>query len=410
MGTSRLFTIAGVASLIVGSSGAVVGITATQALAASPCGSTGVASGSSCSYTTVGTDTFTVPTGVSDVSFVLTGAEGGESAGRSLSGLGGKVSATLPVTAGEVFQVNVGGQGSVNTLPGGIDNGAGGGGSSDVRTGSFGLTDRQLVAGGGGGSGGSGGTSDAGDVGGIGGTGGGGDGQAGNNGGPAGGTGGTATAGGTGAGGVNGGGAGVSGAAFTGGVGGGSFFESGVGGSGGSGGGGQGGAGEPGFACSGGGGGGGGGYFGGGGGGSTDCDGGGGGGGGGSNFIASSASDPSSAAGVQAGNGMVSMTWVAQAPTSLTATPAVIQVSGLKIYLFDLNATLTDAAGPVYGQTITFTAGSTFLCTATTNSNGTASCDATVSLLSIVLSLGYKATFAGNSAYGPATAIAGLIS
>jgi hypothetical protein len=409
MRTSRLFTIAGVASLLMGSSSAVLGMTATQALAdSSPCGSTGVAGNSSCSYTTVGADTFTVPSGVDNVTFVVAGAEGGESAGRALSGLGGQVGGTLAVTAGEVLQVNVGGQGQANTAEGAINNGAGGGGSSDVRTGSYGLANRLLVAGGGGGSGGSGGPSDAGDIGGTGGAGGGGNGQAGNNGGPAGGTGGTATTGGSGGGGVNNGAPGASGSAFTGGTGGTSYFESGIGGAGGSGGGARGGSGEPAGGCSGGGGGGGGGYFGGGGGGSTQCEGGGGGGGGGSNFTASSATDTSSTSGVQSGNGTVSVSW--QAPTWLTATPVIIKISGLRLYLFNLSATLTDSAGPVAGQTIVFTAGSTGLCTATTNANGTATCNATVSVLSIVLALGYTATYAGNSDYGPSTATAGLIS
>jgi hypothetical protein len=409
MRTSRLFTIAGVASLLIGSSSAALGITATGAWAgSSPCGSTGVAGTSSCSYTTAGADTFTVPPGVTNVTFVLAGAEGGELAGGALSGLGGKVSGTLAVTSGEVFQVNVGGHGEPNFNTGGITDGAGGGGSSDVRTGSFGLTDRVLVAGGGGGSGGSGGSTDPGDVGGAGGPGGGGNGQGGSNGGPAGGTGGTATAGGAGGAGIHAGGSGASGSIFTGGTGGTSYSGSGVGGYPGSGGGAQGGSGEPFYECSGGGGGGGGGYFGGGGGGSTLCEGGGGGGGGGSNFTSSSATSTSSSSGVQSGNGMVSVSW--PSPTMLTATPAILKISGLTLYLFNLSATLTDSAGPIAGQTITFTAGSTALCTATTNAGGTASCNATVSLLSIVLSLGYTATYAGNSDYGPSTATASLIS
>jgi hypothetical protein len=393
-----------------GSSSAVLGMTATQASAdSSPCGSTGVAGISSCSYTTVGADTFTVPAGITSVTFVVAGAEGGESTGRAPSGLGGRVGAKLAVTSGEVLQVNIGGQGQAGTADGAINNGAGGGGSSDVRTGSFGLGDRVLVAGGGGGSGGSGG-SDSGidptDVGGAGGAGGGGNGQGGNNGGAAGGTGGTATTGGSGGLGVNGGGDGAAGSDFFGGAGGTTFVESSPGG--GSGGGAQAGVGEPGIGCTGGGGGGGGGYFGGGGGGSTACRGGGGAGGGGSNFIAPSATSASSSSGVQSGNGMVSVAW--RSPTTLTATPAVIKISGLKLYLFNLSATLTDAAGPVAGQAITFTAGSTALCTAVTNASGTASCNATVSLLSIVLSLGYTATFAGNSSFGPSTATASLIS
>lgn len=108
-----------------------------------------------------------------------------------------------------------------------------------------------------------------------------------------------------------------------------------------------------------------------------------------------------------AGNGEVSVSWAQ--PTSLTATPAVIGLSGLNLYLFNLSATLTDASGPVAGQQITFMSGSTQLCTATTNAEGTASCNATMSLLSIVLSLGYTASFAGNANDQSASASAGLI-
>src|SRR5208282_2311838 len=112
--------------LLFGSSGAALGVTATSALAdPSPCGTAGVAGVSSCSYSTAGTDTFTVPTGITSVTFVVAGAEGGEAAGRSLSGLGGEVTATLGVSPGEVLQVNVGGQGGA---PASIENGAGGGG------------------------------------------------------------------------------------------------------------------------------------------------------------------------------------------------------------------------------------------------------------------------------------------
>jgi hypothetical protein len=98
-------------------------------------------------------------------------------------------------------------------------------------------------------------------------------------------------------------------------------------------------------------------------------------------------------------------------PTRLTGTPAIVQLSGLKLYLFALGATLTGPGGtPLSGQTITFTAGATKLCTATTGTDGTASCNASASVLWIVLSGGYRASFAGAGDYSPSSATAPLIS
>jgi Glycine rich protein len=119
-----------------------------------PCGKTGIAGASSCTYSVPGTDTFTVPAGVTVATFRVLGAQGGSYPGTAAGGRGGSVTATLSVTPGQVLQVNVGAHGSANTSPGGIANGSGGG-SSDVRTGAFGLANRELVAGGGGGGGGS---------------------------------------------------------------------------------------------------------------------------------------------------------------------------------------------------------------------------------------------------------------
>lgn len=100
---------------------------------------------------------------------------------------------------------------------------------------------------------------------------------------------------------------------------------------------------------------------------------------------------------------------VRKVPTTLTATPALIKIAGLRVYLFDLTATLSSPSGPVSGATISFTAGSTRLCTAVTDSAGTASCNALTSALPIVLSLGYQAKFAGDATYLPSSASAGLI-
>ncbi|HEY3034606.1 MAG TPA: hypothetical protein VGJ54_08110 [Streptosporangiaceae bacterium] len=120
-------------------------------------------------YTGPGTWTWTVPAGVTSVTVDAFGAQGGEAAGVK-GGLGGEATATLAVTPGATYQINVGGYGGsdqmraaggyngggaggVNEDTGGID-GQGGGGASDVRSGSFGLSDRVIVAGGGGGTGG----------------------------------------------------------------------------------------------------------------------------------------------------------------------------------------------------------------------------------------------------------------
>lgn len=106
--------------------------------------------------------TFTVPSGVTQIEVDARGAQGGGSSG----GLGGRVVALIAVTPGEKLGVLVGGQPSTS---GGFNGGGsggttsycgdycgyGGGGASDVRDGKK-LVDRIVVAGGGGGQGGSG--------------------------------------------------------------------------------------------------------------------------------------------------------------------------------------------------------------------------------------------------------------
>jgi hypothetical protein len=208
--------------------------------ASSVCGSTGVLAGSStqtCTYSTVGSDSFTVPSGVTSASFSVIGAAGGTYSvagnssfaaitGRS-GGAGGEVTASLSVSPGQVMQIDVAGVGADGTAAsrtggmgngplggsgalggfggsnGGVSggpgdasgadggsaptdggNGAGGGGSSDVRIDAGGcaaltcpLADRVLVGAGGGAGGGSGGSGAA--LGGTGGDGGGTSGDAG---------------------------------------------------------------------------------------------------------------------------------------------------------------------------------------------------------------------------------------
>jgi hypothetical protein len=105
--------------------------------------------------------TFKVPNGVTQAFIVAIGGEGG----GSTVAHGGRVSAVIPVTAGETLVVRVGGNGTFKTAgyngggkPGadGFEDGNayGGGGASDIREGGDALANRILVVGGGGGQGG----------------------------------------------------------------------------------------------------------------------------------------------------------------------------------------------------------------------------------------------------------------
>ena len=107
---------------------------------------------------------YTVPANTSEIYFRIYGAGGGTN--------GDIVYGRLPVTAGQVLQLNIGGRGYGNTMwfpshvngEGGWNGGgngyygpgwgggSGGGGASDVRKGADDLAHRKLVAGGGGGS------------------------------------------------------------------------------------------------------------------------------------------------------------------------------------------------------------------------------------------------------------------
>src|SRR5580658_3608805 len=113
---------------------------------------------------------FVVPSGVTKVSVTLRGAAGQGwpvyyTNFPPLFGSGGRVDAEIPVKPGETLYVNVGGQpvglghggfnggGNSGTGSGSHYEGAGGGGSTDVRINGDKLKDRILVAGGGGGMG-----------------------------------------------------------------------------------------------------------------------------------------------------------------------------------------------------------------------------------------------------------------
>lgn len=136
----------------------------------------GSAHGAGQAFTTPGPTAFTVPPGVCSIAVDAEGATGGN--GTTQSGApGGSAVATIPVTPGEVLQINVGsrgndavggtggaastfgdgGAGGNDASTDGTDTqaGGGGGGASDVRQGGTTLADRVVVAGGGGGAGGS---------------------------------------------------------------------------------------------------------------------------------------------------------------------------------------------------------------------------------------------------------------
>lgn len=184
-----------------GATVAAVGVmpSAAQAsgVAAGPCGANGIywtdGSSSSCTYTTVGEDTFAVPADVGQLQVVTVGGAGGAggSSGYGASGgaggKGAKVSGSLAVGTWSVLYVQVGSAGASapagaydigNTCApgaGGLNGGAhggnarcflggggGGGGASDVRISPLSISTltadandpRLVVAGGGGGGGG----------------------------------------------------------------------------------------------------------------------------------------------------------------------------------------------------------------------------------------------------------------
>jgi hypothetical protein len=116
---------------------------------------------------------FTVPKRITKVTVTASGASGGvegfttKYSNAGSGGLGGQITATIPVTPGETLYIFVGGAGDYGGLYGGYNGGGeggsayscsgicgwGGGGASDVRQGGDSLTDRVVVAGGGAGGG-----------------------------------------------------------------------------------------------------------------------------------------------------------------------------------------------------------------------------------------------------------------
>ncbi len=122
-----------------------------------------------------GTEFFTVPNGVTEITVDLVGAGGGAGGWptnytQNQGGLGGQVQGTIAVTPGQTIEIYVGGRGEDGSPAGGAGGGfngggdgyywgpgsywgGGGGGASDIRIGGSTLVDRMLVAGGGGGGG-----------------------------------------------------------------------------------------------------------------------------------------------------------------------------------------------------------------------------------------------------------------
>lgn len=104
---------------------------------------------------------FIVPSGVTTLTVIANGAQGGNTSAYS-GGLGGRAVSIMTVTPGQVLNIFVGGQGTAS-VTGGFNGGgnggasgsggSGGGGASDIRIGGNSFAERVLVAAGGGGSG-----------------------------------------------------------------------------------------------------------------------------------------------------------------------------------------------------------------------------------------------------------------
>ena len=124
-------------------------------------GAAGVPPGTQTFSYTGSIQNWTVPTGVTSLSFTAEGAQGGSgTAGYGFGGLGGRVQGSLSVTPGQALSIyvgqmplsniggfNGGGNGANNTY------GRGGGGATDIRIGGVALANRVVVAAGGGGGG-----------------------------------------------------------------------------------------------------------------------------------------------------------------------------------------------------------------------------------------------------------------
>ncbi len=161
--------------------GALLTISALAILGAVPTVARAGAATVTETFATPGTHLFTVPAGVTELTVLVDGAAGGAGFENAApAGLGGRTVSVIEVVPGEVLQINVaaqggaapavdvggtggsggasgdasGGTGGASPAQGGAGAGGGGGGSSDVRASPYALSDRLLAAGGGGGAGG----------------------------------------------------------------------------------------------------------------------------------------------------------------------------------------------------------------------------------------------------------------
>src|SRR5688500_5414898 len=131
----RLLPLTFCAALVLGALLVFLARTDARAVPPSPCGSGLLTAPNTCTYTTPGEATFTVPTGVTTVRVVAIGGRGGTGAGtQQLAGVGGfgaRVSADLSTTAGTTFYVHPAANGVNGVAAGaGGSNGGGVGGSA----------------------------------------------------------------------------------------------------------------------------------------------------------------------------------------------------------------------------------------------------------------------------------------
>jgi hypothetical protein len=114
-----------------------------------------------------------------------------------------------------------------------------------------------------------------------------------------------------------------------------------------------------------------------------------------------------------AGNFVAGTLTVAKAGTSIALPPLGV-VNSILAVVPELTATLTSQAtgAPIAGQQVAFkfSASKSTACTGTTNTSGVASCrSALLSILTVLASSSYSATYAGNSNYSASTATAPVV-
>ena len=136
-----------------GSSASGANFVVNPAIASTYYAETATPSGSMSFGYTGNVQSWTVPTGVTAITVDITGGSGVDGTSPAVGGNGGRVQATLTVTAGQVLYFNVGGQGGFSVggyNGGGLSGTRRGGGASDIRTTNGVASSRIIVAGGGG--------------------------------------------------------------------------------------------------------------------------------------------------------------------------------------------------------------------------------------------------------------------